>query len=279
MEMVRAVDAAKIKHDKSKEAIQLALEGRWKDSIQLNRQILSYFPKDLETLNRLGKAHMEMGENSLARGEFQKVIDLSPHNPIAKRNLGRLSHLSNSRRSPTEGKKVIPKFFLEESGKSGITDLKNLASQDIVAGVAAGDSVILEPVNNVLVVKTQTGDTLGFVEPKLGNRLTRFIKQGIQYDAAILSAGPTKISAIIRESYRHPSLRGIYSFPTTEKTEFRGYARDSSFRYDIDGDMDDEIQEDHISMWTEDGEEAHIPKASELIAVVADHDDDSISDE
>ena len=153
MELVRTLDATKVKRDKSKEAIQLALAGQWKDAVRLNREILTHFPEDLEALNRLGKAYMETGEHPLARREFQKVLGLSPHNPIAKRNLDRLSHLSDSRRSPGEGKKVTPKLFLEESGKSGITDLRNLASQDVVAGVAAGDSVILELFNSGLVVK------------------------------------------------------------------------------------------------------------------------------
>lgn len=279
MALVRTLDAAKVKRDKSKEAIQLALAGQWKDAIRLNREILTYFPEDLEALNRLGKAYMETGEHSLARGEFQRVLGLSPNNPIAKRNLDRLRHLSDSRRSPGERKQVTPKLFLEESGKSGITDLRNLASQDVIAGVAAGDSVILELFNNGLVVKTQTGETLGLVEPKLGNRLARFIKEGIQYDAAILRAGPTKVSAIIRESYRDPSLRGIYSFPNTSTSEFRGFTRDSILRYDIENETDQEMQENPISMWIEDGEEADIPNASELISVVTDRDDDSISDE
>ena len=279
MALARTLDATKVKRDKSKEAIRLALAGQWKDAIRLNREILMYFPEDLEALNRLGKAYMEAGEQFLARGEFQRVLDLFPHNAIAKRNLDRLSHLSNSRRSPGERKKITPTLFLEESGKSGITDLRNLASQDVVAGVAAGDSVILELFNNGLVVKTQTGETLGVVEPKLGNRLAKFIKKGIQYDAAILKAEPTKVSAIIRESYRDPSLRGIYSFPTTGTSEFRRFTRDSMLRYDIENETDQEMQENPISMWTEDGEEAHIPNASELISVVTDREDDPISDQ
>ena len=50
-------------------------------------------------------------------------------------------------------------------------------------------------------------------------------------------------------------------------------------RYDIENETDQEMQENPISMWTEDGEEAHIPNASELISVVTDREDDPISDQ
>lgn len=280
MELVRSIDATKLKREKSKEAIQFALEGRWKEAILTNQDILYYFPDDLESLNRLGKSHLELGEYALAKDAFQKVLDRSPHNSIAKRNLSRLSHLPDARPSSSEGKKVAPQLFLEESGKSGVTDLRNLASQDILARVAAGDSVTLEPLNNTLVVKTQAGEVLGLVEPRLGARLARLIKQGNQYDAAILSAGPAKVSTIIRESFRHPSLRGVHSFPSSGRADRRGYVHDAMLSYDIESEPDEELQEDPISMWTEDGEEALVPRRARPAAVAPDDDDaDPMADE
>jgi len=222
----------------------------------------------------LGKAYLEVGEYSQARDAFQKVSGLSPHNTIAKRNLNRLSHLPGDCSISQEGKKVTPQLFLEESGKSRITTLRNPASQQMLAKVAAGDSVGLEMYNNTLVVKGLDGDVLGYVEPKLGSRLVRLMKQGNRYDAAVLSAGPDRISVIIRETFRHPSLLGVSSFPTTGGDEYRGYVRDTLLRYDIESEPEEEAEEDPISIWTEDGEEASLPLPRRSIRDVTGADDE-----
>ena len=42
-------------------AIQLAMDNRWEEAVQVNRAILSVFPNDTDSYNRLGKALMELG--------------------------------------------------------------------------------------------------------------------------------------------------------------------------------------------------------------------------
>jgi len=256
MELVHSIDATKLKRDKSKEAIQLALEGEWRKAVAINQDILYYFPEDVEALNRLGKAYLETGEYTQAKQSFQKVLGLSSHNRIAKRNLERLSHLSTERSICQEGKKVTPQLFLAESGKSGITTLRNVAPQEILAKVAAGDPVSLEMQNNGLAVKDQDGDVLGHIEPKLGTRLTRLIRQGNRYSAAVVSSNPRGITIIIRETSQHPTLVGVTSFPTASREEYRGYLREPALRIDIESEPDEEADEDPMAMWTEDGEEA-----------------------
>ena len=221
MELIHSIDASKLKRDKSKEAIQMALTGKWREAINVNQDILYYFPEDVEALNRFGKARLEMGEYSQAGEAFQKVLDLSPHNSIAKRNLNRLSNLPGTHAVAQEGKKVLPHLFLEDGGKSGITRLRNPASIEVLAKVAAGDSVPLETHNNTLVVKSLDGDDLGYVEPKLGRRLVRLMGQGNRYDAVVQSAGQDLISVIIREAYKDPSLLGVQSFPALGADEHR----------------------------------------------------------
>jgi tetratricopeptide (TPR) repeat protein len=50
----------RIKRQKSDVAVRLAKEGRWEEAIQINRELLALFPDDSETLNRLGKAYLEL---------------------------------------------------------------------------------------------------------------------------------------------------------------------------------------------------------------------------
>ena len=269
MELAHAVDATRLKEIKSKAAVQHALDGRWEEAAAVNEEILYYFPNNTEALNRLGKACLEVGYYDRARTSFEKVLTLAPHNNIAKKNLTRLERLSKGTASAHTARRVVPRLFLEESGKSGITDLRIAASEEAVAQVSGGDGVMLEVDNHTLVVKSMDDEVLGYVEPRLGSRLVRLINQGNRYEGAILSAGAERITVIIRESYRNPSLGGVPSFPATGIEAYRGQIRDSLMSFDFDGEIEEEQRDDPTAMWTEDGEEVPVPSGRELVRAMA----------
>ena len=269
MELAHAVDATRLKEIKSKAAVQHALEGRWEEAAVVNEEILYYFPENTEALNRLGKACLEGGYYDRARTSFEKVLTLAPHNNIAKKNLTRLERLSKGTASAHTARRVVPRLFLEESGKSGITDLRIAASEEAVAQVSGGDGVMLEVDNHTLVVKSMDEEVLGYVEPRLGSRLVRLINQGNRYEGAILSASAERITVIIRESYRNPSLGGVPSFPATGIEAYRGQIRDSLIGFDFDGEIEEVPRDDPTAMWTEDGEEVPVPSGRELVRAMA----------
>ena len=269
MELAHAVDATRLKEIKSKTAVQHALEGRWEEAAVVNEEILYYFPENTEALNRLGKACLEVGYYDRARTSFEKVLTLAPHNNIAKKNLTRLERLSKGTASAHTARRVVPRLFLEESGKSGITDLRIAASEEAVAQVSGGDGVMLEVDNHTLVVKSMDEEVLGYVEPRLGSRLVRLINQGNRYEGAILSASAERITVIIRESYRNPSLGGVPSFPATGIEAYRGQIRDSLLGFDFDGEIEEVPRDDPTAMWTEDGEEVPVPSGRELVRAMA----------
>ncbi|MBI4201132.1 MAG: hypothetical protein HY531_02440, partial [Chloroflexi bacterium] len=53
---------SKVRREKTKEAIALAMANRWKEAVTVNRAILDLFPEEVEAHNRLGKAFCELGE-------------------------------------------------------------------------------------------------------------------------------------------------------------------------------------------------------------------------
>ena len=279
MELVHLIDATKLKREKSKEAIESALDGRWQEAVSINEEILYYFPENTEALNRLGKAYLEVGVYDEARKSFQKVLDLAPHNNIAKRNLSRLSHLSGAGSTSPSGRRVVPRLFLEEGGKSGITDLRTIASTELLAKVAGGDGVLLDVHNNTLIVKSLGEEVLGYVEPRLGSRLVRLIKQGNKYEAAILSASEDRITVIIRETYRNPRFSGAYSFPATGIDDYKGQIRDNLLTYDLDSEPEEDTRDDPTSMWTADGEEIASPSARRLVRAMVGVNDEGDEDE
>jgi len=83
----------RFKRQRTEQAIQLAMAGRWEEAVAVNRAILELFPTDVDTYNRLGKALTELGHYREAREAYQKGLEIDPSNMIAKKNLARLATL------------------------------------------------------------------------------------------------------------------------------------------------------------------------------------------
>ena len=53
---------ARLKRQRSRQAIDLAMQGRWQEAVAANKYIIEDFPTDVDAYNRLGRACMELGE-------------------------------------------------------------------------------------------------------------------------------------------------------------------------------------------------------------------------
>jgi tetratricopeptide (TPR) repeat protein len=245
---LKTENRVKSRKELSKDAIALALKGEWEHAAAANQAILDQAPGDIEAMNRLGKALMELGQYRRAREALDQVVRLSPYNTIAKKNLARLEQLESA---PAPNKQVrkaggAPQLFIEESGKSGTTVLQHPAQGRVAATIGPGDPANLVVEHNGINVYTRDEEYLGRVEPKLSRRLIRLIEGGNKYEAAVISVNEQGISLIIRETYRHPSLHNVCSFPTKSKEEHRVYLGDRLFRYEEEGDLDEEEEEGAI---------------------------------
>ena len=237
-------EKARRRREKTREAIALALEGEWERATRVNRDVLRLFPEDVDALNRLGKAFLELGRYTVATEAFESAARIAPHNTIAKKNLERLAHLRETTSPPKQGKVVTPVLLIEESGKSGVVVLQDPASPEVLARIAAGDSVMLESRGHALVVGNNQGEYLGQVESKLGRRLMRLMNGGNRYDAAIIRINRQDISVIIFETYRHPDLGSECSFPTRGREEHKVYWKDALLRLNTDSDLEEEFAHD-----------------------------------
>ena len=83
----------KFKRDLDREAVNLALNGEWDRATEVNKAILELFPSDVDAMNRLVKALIELGSYVDARAVLSQVSEVAPYNNIAKKNLARLDHL------------------------------------------------------------------------------------------------------------------------------------------------------------------------------------------
>jgi hypothetical protein len=245
-------------------AIQLARENRWEEAVAVNRAILSVFPNDIDSHNRLGKALMELGRYNEAKRAYKKALELDLTNQIAKKNLERLNVLAKTGAPQAETALVDPMLFIEEMGKTVVTEIMQPA-KDVLSTLNAGERVELRPKGKALAVETPSGDNIGMVDPKLAHRLLKLLQGGNEYAAAITSLGRDNCRIIIKETYQHPNQAGRPSFPATVTTEgLRPYTKGSLIRYGEDEraeeESSDELGGDEGESWENEtvAQEGHI---------------------
>ena len=225
-------EQARLIRQASKQAISLAMEGRWREAVEANKGILENFANDVDTLNRLGRAYMELGEYDEARSAYSRAKTLDPYNSIASKNLRRLAHLEGEANATKEdgGHRVEPQYFIEETGKAGVVKLYHLAAKEVMARAVAGDAVELEVNEANLVVTNASGEVLGWVEPRHGQRLARLMAGGNKYIATVISSSEDALAIMIREVYQHPGQAGQLSFPSKGLESLKPFVSDKLIR-------------------------------------------------
>jgi tetratricopeptide (TPR) repeat protein len=262
--MIDNEEQARIIRQNSRRAIALAMEGRWREAVEANRAILGAYPVDVETLNRLGRAHMELEEYEEARAAYQKALELDPYNSIADKNLKKLVGLEAERDGAKQeaDRPVEPRYFIEETGKAGVVRLLNLAPRQVIARVAAGDRVNLTASDGNIVVTDSAGAVLGWVEPRHGQRLARLMTGGNRYTGSVVSATDTNLLVMIRETYQDPSQLGQLSFPSRGVDNLHPYVSEKLLRSRME--YEDESSEDMGFGGEEENEEARPEEVEDI---------------
>ena len=240
-------EQARLIRRSSKEAIALAMEGRWREAVAANKSIIENYPDDVDAHNRLGRAYIELGEYSLAREAYSRTKEIDPYSTIAEKNLRRLAHLRETDAMPGEGfQRVEPQVFIEETGKAGVARIYRLAAKEVLAEVYAGDKVNLRIVDSNLIVENLRQQYLGQVEPRHSQWLIKLIKGGNKYTATVISSSEDMMAVIIRETYQHPSQEGQLSFPSKGLGSLRPYVSDRILRRQIEYNEAAVVEPDYI---------------------------------
>ena len=242
-----AEEKARLKKQWTDLAIQQALSSQWEDAVITNKNILNLFPAEPDAYNRLGKAYSELGQYVEARQAYSQTLKYSPNNTIAKKNLDRLSLLQEeSVQLHIGAERIDPRLFIEETGKTGMTELISIAPTSVLAKVGVGDKVQLHVSGHTLLVRNAAGDDIGQIEPRLANRLINFMEGGNRYAAAILAMENGQVRLIIREEYQHPGMFGKVSFPSQGGGDtIRAYIKDSMLRYDREDEEDSSNEDEY----------------------------------
>ena len=244
VETMSLEERARLKKQMSEQAVKLAVNSRWQEAANVNKEYLRTFGDEAEAFNRLGKALSELGQISEARECYGKSLDLDPANTIARRNLSRLAGMKDT--SAAAPSQLDTRLFVEETGTAAVAKLQ---ATDAKASTLldAGDLVELQVQGNAVNVLTTTGEYIGMVEPRIGLRLSKMMGSGNQYTAAMVTTtGELKVA--LRETFKHPSNIDKVSFPAGRSSDVRAYTRKGLLRRDDDEEYteygDDEVVED-----------------------------------
>jgi len=243
-------EAIGLRQRRSKQAVELAMQGRWREAVVVNQSLVESFPGDVSAYNRLGRAYMETGDVSHASKAYNRALELDPYNTIARKNLDRLSRLRETVVSAQDGSQVEPLNFIEETGKAGVVNLYYPGLPEILDKMVAGDRVYLKAEGSKLAVENGRGEYLGQVGPKHNQRLIRLMAGGNEYTAAVISSEEDNVRIIIREVYQHPSQAGRLSFPAKEFKSPRPYLssrvvkHEHELEYGEEEDGEEEVEEE-----------------------------------
>jgi len=199
-------DRLRQKRTKSEQAISLAMKNRWEEAAQLNREILDMFPNEVDAFNRLGKALTELGKYGEARDAYARAVKLDPLNGTATKNLQRLGKLAAEGAAAPPPSPVDPRLFIEESGKTTVTQLTDVRRSDATAKLSAGDQLQIDRRGNQVIVTNPAGQEIGRIEPKLEQELIRLLELGNQYSAFVTAANDQAVHVIVRETHRSAGM-------------------------------------------------------------------------
>lgn len=189
------------------QAIHTALVGDWNNAVSLNQSILQEDPDDIDTLNRLAFAFLSLGNTKDAKNIYEKVLSLDMKNPIAIRNLKRLSE-NQIRVSSTP----LNNLFIEEPGKTKVMELLNIADKKVISYLRSGERIDLRIKRNRIFALNGDNQFIGMLPDDICQRLIKFINAGNQYEAYIRKVDNNRVSVFIREIKRVKKFRDQPSF-------------------------------------------------------------------
>lgn len=236
------------------QAIQTALTGDWKTAVEINKELLDEEPKDIDALNRLALAYQVLGKIKSAKSTYQKVLKIDPLNPIALRNLKQLKTTKT-----TKGildSIAINNKFLEETGKTKVIELLNIAPHTVIQTLRTGQEVSLSiKRSKIFVLKNEkssqardshsAGQYIGMLPDDIGRRLIKFIKSGSRYEAYIKSVNLRRVVIFIKESKRssrfknQPSFLSMQDYSLFDKKDLSAQSgKIKNIRYEEDQEKD-----------------------------------------
>jgi tetratricopeptide (TPR) repeat protein len=218
------------------QAIQAILKGNWEQAITLNLEILKQNPNDIESLNRLAFAYSAIGNVQKAKMLYQKVLKIDDANPIALKNLKKLTD-GKQRKNGYSSFQINNTMFLEEVGKTKVIMLINTAPPKAIRLLQIGQPLVLCIKRLKIFVLDEHEKFLGMLPDNISRRLIKFMKGGNKYDAYVKAIEDSGVSIFLKEVKRVSKFKNQPSFTVSDIPK-------QTFLFKKHKNYDDEISEE-----------------------------------
>ena len=225
-------------------AIEAALSHDWEKAVSLNKTIIKENKNDVDALNRLAYALMQIGKINEAKNFYKQILTLDRFNFIAQKNLERIKHLSKNGKSVPKSQSkntcVSPNLFIEEAGKTKTVTLIHIAPVNVLLKQQTGDPVILYPKKHSIEIRDLNKTYLGALPDDLAFRIIRLFKMGNEYQACIKNVQKNCLVLFLRETKRAKKCLNQPSFLTINHEYSTSSSRLIKKSLKEEEDLDDE---------------------------------------
>lgn len=197
------------------QAIMAALCSNWEEALKINQLIINTEPKNVDALNRLGRAYFELGDLDHSKKFYKEALSIDPYNQIAAKFLKRIEAFCKKGTKITSYSATVPidcDLFIEEPGKTKLVTLLKVAEPQRLSRLSTGSPVNLVIKNRGLAATDQNDEYLGIFPDDLAHGLIRLIKGGNKYQAVIKNIKTNGLTIMVREIFRSARFRNQPSF-------------------------------------------------------------------
>lgn len=230
----------------SQQAIKAALDSRWEDALNFNFLIIEDDPVNVDALNRIAKANMELSNWDEAKKYYNLALEVDPYNPIASKNIKIISSFKDNGKGGVpnnhNGHKLSPSLFLQEPGKTKVVNLLKIAEPQKLSHLFCGMPVNMVLKNRKIIVVDENDGYLGVLPDDVSHFLVRLMRGGNKYEAFIKSIKVNALAILIRETVRSKRFKNQPSFLDTHSTVSQ--TSDMITSLDNDDDDSEEVMED-----------------------------------
>ena len=291
------------------DATQFALKGEWKKAISTNKEILSLNKLDVQALNRIGKAQLELGKLKESKNSYTKALQIDPLNTIARRNLKELEQMKDEKtfqgkvQNKSNLEKLVRNDILIQTAARSAEFIIDKPNSRAIKNLVPGTELLIQATSNGIEITNVRKVVLGTIEPRSALRLKTCIDGGSQFEVIFKDFfGDTGVIQIL-EVYREPSVTletpFINSIIDDERSKILAdvmlYSEDENSELGLEDDWesidmsdDDEAVEEEnlqdgfqtIDTTTEDDEEDEEEVATDQIEEIKEEDlDNAVIDE
>ncbi len=247
----------------AQQAVDAAINQKWKDALSFNEKIVKLDSKNLAATLRLGYAYLQLKNNKEAKKYYQKALRIQPKNHVALENLERISVLGmrRSKKTADDHGALNPALFLEIPGKTKSISLVNVGQKKDLAELRIGQEMILQLKKRKVEARTKSDKYIGSLPDDLSKRLIFFLKAKSKYLAYVKEASLNRVVMFIKEESKGKKVANFLSFPQNSQSNMDKISDESQ---PAAGDEDD-TEEDE---WEGVGHElAHEEKEEHLVDI------------